>query len=173
MGPDVKMILDNDQKALIEAFHEFDADILIAGGRYLYPALKSRIPFLDINHERDFGYAGYDGIVELARQLSFSINSPVWHQLRADRPAGDRSACRERGGEEETMATIIHSHALLLQHQQRRGGELLRDRPDRVTRRGARRPSRRQIRRAERLGVDQLATRHHGYGDARRTGDAQ
>ena len=70
MGPDAKMISDNDQKALIDAFHEFDADILIAGGRYLYPALKSRIRFLDINHERDFGYEGYDGIVELARQLS-------------------------------------------------------------------------------------------------------
>ena len=86
MGPDAKMISDNDQKALIDAFHEFGADILIAGGRYLYPALKSRIPFLDINHERDFGYAGYDGIVELARQLSFSVNSPVWRQVRAERP---------------------------------------------------------------------------------------
>ena len=86
MGPDAKMISDNDQKALIDAFHDFGADILIAGGRYLYPALKSRIPFLDINHERDFGYEGYDGIVELARQLSFSVNSPVWRQVRADRP---------------------------------------------------------------------------------------
>ena len=71
---------------MIDAFHEFDADILIAGGRYLYPALKSRIPFLDINHERDFGYEGYHGIVELARQLSFSVNSPVWRQVRAGRP---------------------------------------------------------------------------------------
>ena len=36
--------------------------------------------------QRDFGYEGYDGIVELARQLSFSVNSPVWRQVRADRP---------------------------------------------------------------------------------------
>jgi len=86
MGPDAKMISDNDQEALIQTFHEFGADILIAGGRYLYPALKSRIPFLDINHERDFGYAGYDGIVELARQLAFSVNSPIWSQVRAPSP---------------------------------------------------------------------------------------
>ncbi|NTV09530.1 MAG: nitrogenase iron-molybdenum cofactor biosynthesis protein NifE [Zoogloea sp.] len=86
MGEDATMIDDNDQAALMAACKEHGADILIAGGRYLYPALKSRIPFLDINHERDFGYAGYTGSVELARQLAYSINSPVWQQVRR-RPA--------------------------------------------------------------------------------------
>ncbi len=67
MGPDARMISDNDQTALIAAFHECEADILIAGDRYIYPALKSRIPFLDIDHVRRIGYAGYDGLIELAR----------------------------------------------------------------------------------------------------------
>jgi nitrogenase molybdenum-cofactor synthesis protein NifE len=57
-------------------------DILFAGGRYLYPALKSRIPFLDINHERDFGYEGYTGIVELARQIALAVDNPIWRQIR-------------------------------------------------------------------------------------------
>lgn len=86
MGEATRMLPDNDQHAVIDAVHEYGADILIAGGRYLYPALKARIPFLDINHERDFGYAGYTGMVELARQLSFAINSPVWEQVRRPQP---------------------------------------------------------------------------------------
>jgi nitrogenase molybdenum-cofactor synthesis protein NifE len=52
----------------------------------MYTALKARIPFLDINQEREFGYAGYDGMVELARQLVLTIESPVWQQVRRPAP---------------------------------------------------------------------------------------
>ena len=86
MGPDVRMLDDNDQAAVVGACEAHRADILIAGGRYLYPALKSRIPFLDINHERDFGYAGYTGMVELARRLASSLASPIWRQVRRAAP---------------------------------------------------------------------------------------
>ncbi|MDD3484107.1 nitrogenase iron-molybdenum cofactor biosynthesis protein NifE [Azovibrio restrictus] len=82
MGEDTRMIEDNDQAALMATCASYQADILIAGGRYLYPALKSRIPFLDINHERDFAYAGYTGIVELARQIHLAIHNPIWEQVR-------------------------------------------------------------------------------------------
>ena len=86
MGPDARMISDNDQTALIAAFHECEADILIAGDRYIYPTLKSRIPFLDIDHVRRIGYAGYEGLIELARNLDHAVHSPVWAQVRS-RPA--------------------------------------------------------------------------------------
>lgn len=82
MGDDARMIDDNDQAGLMATCQAYQADILIAGGRYLYPALKSRIPFLDINHERDFAYASYTGIVELARQISLAIGNPIWSQVR-------------------------------------------------------------------------------------------
>ncbi|MEJ2396559.1 MAG: nitrogenase iron-molybdenum cofactor biosynthesis protein NifE [Candidatus Thiodiazotropha sp.] len=65
---------------------EHDVDVLIAGGRNMYTALKARIPFLDINQEREFGYAGYTGMVELARQLVLTIESPIWQQVRAPAP---------------------------------------------------------------------------------------
>ena len=77
------MISDNDQTALIAAFHECEADILIAGDRYIYPALKSRIPFLYIDHVRRIGYAGYDGLIELARNIERAVRSPVWAQVRS------------------------------------------------------------------------------------------
>ncbi len=91
MGPDALLISDNDQTALIKTFHDCEADILIAGDRYIYPTLKSRIPFLDIDHVRRIGYAGYDGLIELARNLDRAVHSPVWEQVRTP-PAWARAA---------------------------------------------------------------------------------
>ncbi|HEX8963965.1 MAG TPA: nitrogenase iron-molybdenum cofactor biosynthesis protein NifE [Rhodocyclaceae bacterium] len=86
MGPDARMIDDGSPKALLSAYRDLSADILIAGGRNLYMALKSRIPFLDINQEREFGYAGYAGMPELARQLALTIENPVWEAVRRPAP---------------------------------------------------------------------------------------
>ncbi|QGU33189.1 nitrogenase iron-molybdenum cofactor biosynthesis protein NifE [Thermochromatium tepidum] len=86
MGPDARMIDEGSPKALLSAYHALEADILIAGGRNLYTALKARIPFLDINQEREFGYAGYAGMLELARQLALTLESPVWDQVRRPAP---------------------------------------------------------------------------------------
>jgi nitrogenase molybdenum-cofactor synthesis protein NifE len=92
MGPDTRMIDDGSPKALLGAYHDLKADILIAGGRNLYTALKARIPFLDINQEREFGYAGYSGMNELAKQLALSINSPVWSAVRKPAPWASQNA---------------------------------------------------------------------------------
>jgi len=86
MGEDAKMIDDGSPKVLLSTYKEYGADILIAGGRNLYTALKARIPFLDINQEREFGYAGYTGMIELARQLALTIESPVWDAVRKPAP---------------------------------------------------------------------------------------
>jgi nitrogenase molybdenum-cofactor synthesis protein NifE len=86
MGEDARMIDDGSPKVLLSAYHDYRADILIAGGRNLYTALKARIPFLDINQEREFGYAGYRGMIELARQLALTIDSPVWAAVRQPAP---------------------------------------------------------------------------------------
>lgn len=86
MGEKTKMITDGSPKALIGIVEEYQADILIAGGRNMYTALKARIPFLDINQEREFAYAGYDGMAELARQLALTMESPVWQQVRKPAP---------------------------------------------------------------------------------------
>jgi nitrogenase molybdenum-cofactor synthesis protein NifE len=91
MGDETKMIDDGSPKTLLSTYHAYQADILIAGGRNLYTALKARIPFLDINQEREFGYAGYDGMVELARQLALSMESPVWAAVRKPVPWAKQS----------------------------------------------------------------------------------
>ena len=86
MGEDTLMINDGSPKELIRIVRDYQADILIAGGRNMYTALKAKIPFLDINQEREFGYEGYQGMLELVRQLALTIESPVWQAVRAPAP---------------------------------------------------------------------------------------
>lgn len=86
MGDDVKMLDEGNARVLLKTVDEYQADILIAGGRNMYTALKGRIPFLDINQEREFGYAGYDGMLELVRQLCLTLESPVWEAVRRPAP---------------------------------------------------------------------------------------
>ena len=48
-----------------------------APGRFSRP-LKEQIPFVDINQERHKAYAGYDGLLSLAKQLVHTLQHPVW-----------------------------------------------------------------------------------------------
>lgn len=86
MGEDATMIEDGNPRALIDTLRANGAELLIAGGRNQYTALKARVPFLDINQEREFGYAGYDGMIELARRLCLTIESPIWDSVRSPTP---------------------------------------------------------------------------------------
>jgi len=86
MGDDVKMLDEGNPRVLLQTFSDYQADILIAGGRNMYTALKARIPFLDINQEREFAYAGYDGMLELVRQLCLTLENPVWKAVRKPAP---------------------------------------------------------------------------------------
>lgn len=86
MGDDVKMLDEGNPRVLLQTVSDYKADILIAGGRNMYTALKAKIPFLDINQEREFGYAGYQGMLELVRQLCLTMESPVWEAVRRPAP---------------------------------------------------------------------------------------
>jgi nitrogenase molybdenum-cofactor synthesis protein NifE len=86
MGDDAQMIDRRQPQGAAEGLQGLPADILIAGGRNLYTALKARIPFLDINQEREFGYAGYAGMLELVRQLALTLEAPVWDKVRKPAP---------------------------------------------------------------------------------------
>ena len=44
MGDDVKMLDEGNPRALLRTVEKYRADILIAGGRNMYTALKGRIP---------------------------------------------------------------------------------------------------------------------------------
>ncbi|MBN2751543.1 MAG: nitrogenase iron-molybdenum cofactor biosynthesis protein NifE, partial [Rhodospirillaceae bacterium] len=86
MGENALLIEEGSAPALLQAVTDLRADMLIAGGRNQYTALKARLPFLDINQERDFAYAGYAGMAELARRMALSLESPIWPAVRGTAP---------------------------------------------------------------------------------------
>ncbi len=73
LGPDAPLIEDVSPKNLLKILKERNADILVAGGRNQYLAIKEGYPFVDVNQERHLPYAGYPGLVNLAEQISNSI----------------------------------------------------------------------------------------------------
>lgn len=86
LGKDGIMMEKGNAKKLLEVIAQTNADMLIAGGRNQYTALKARIPFLDINQERHHPYAGYVGMIEMAKELDAALQSPVWAQVRSPAP---------------------------------------------------------------------------------------
>jgi nitrogenase molybdenum-cofactor synthesis protein NifE len=44
------------------------------------------MPWLDNNQERHYAYAGYEGMVDLVREISTPLYNPVWEQVRAPAP---------------------------------------------------------------------------------------
>ncbi len=86
LGNDGIMLEKGNAQELLKLVRDTKADMLIAGGRNQYTALKARIPFLDINQERHHPYAGYMGMVEMARELYEALYSPIWEQIRKPAP---------------------------------------------------------------------------------------
>jgi nitrogenase molybdenum-cofactor synthesis protein NifE len=74
LGENAPLIEDTAPGNLLRLLREKNADMLIAGGRNLYLAVKEGYPFVDVNQERHTAYAGYEGLVNLAEQISNGIN---------------------------------------------------------------------------------------------------
>ncbi|RUS02541.1 nitrogenase iron-molybdenum cofactor biosynthesis protein NifE [Pectobacterium polaris] len=86
MGEDAIMLDEGNARTLLDVAYRYGADLMIAGGRNMYTAYKARLPFLDINQEREHAYAGYRGIVTLAEQLCLTLESPIWAQTHQRAP---------------------------------------------------------------------------------------
>jgi len=50
----------------------------VAGVKERFLAYKMGIAFCDFNHDRTIKFEGYSGMVNFAREVSITINSPVW-----------------------------------------------------------------------------------------------
>ncbi|NOX21066.1 MAG: nitrogenase iron-molybdenum cofactor biosynthesis protein NifE [Nitrospirae bacterium] len=74
LGEDALLVEDVSASNLKKLMIEHKADILIAGGRNLYLAMKEGFPFVDVNQERHSAYAGYEGLVNFARDISNSLS---------------------------------------------------------------------------------------------------
>jgi nitrogenase molybdenum-cofactor synthesis protein NifE len=65
----------NEQAKLIDEHH---IDILLAGGRSLYTALKKRVAFVDVNQEKKVSYGAYGGLENLAIDVCDALANPVF-----------------------------------------------------------------------------------------------
>ncbi len=72
-----------EQAKLID---ETGADLLLAGGRSLYTAIKKGIAFADVNQEKKKSYGGYDGLLNLAEDLKNALQNPVFKNVARRAP---------------------------------------------------------------------------------------
>jgi nitrogenase molybdenum-cofactor synthesis protein NifE len=86
LGQEGIMLEKGGAAELLQVIEKTHADMLIAGGRNQYTALKARIPFLHINQERHNPYSGYGGLLEMAKELDETLHSPVWEEVRRAAP---------------------------------------------------------------------------------------
>ena len=109
MHADAKIIEDTSTAGLLAVMREKMPDLIVAGGKTKFLALKTKTPFLDINHGRSHPYAGYEGMVTFAKQLDMTVNNPIWPALNAPAPweKSDEQAAAE-------LATVSgHGEAFL------------------------------------------------------------
>ncbi len=86
MHQDARIIEDTSSAGLLQVMYDKMPDLIVAGGKTKFLALKTKTPFLDINHGRSHPYAGYEGMVTFARQLDLTVNNPIWPVLNAKAP---------------------------------------------------------------------------------------
>jgi len=86
MHQDASIIADTSTAGLLSVMYEKLPDLIVAGGKTKFLALKTKTPFLDINHGRSHPYAGYDGMVTFAKQLDLTVNNPIWPVLNGKAP---------------------------------------------------------------------------------------
>ncbi|HWI40076.1 MAG TPA: nitrogenase iron-molybdenum cofactor biosynthesis protein NifE, partial [Verrucomicrobiae bacterium] len=98
MHKDARIIEDTSSAGLLQVMYEKMPDLIVAGGKTKFLALKTGTPFLDINHGRSHPYAGYEGMVTFARQLDLTVNNPIWPVLNSPAPW--------EKGEEELVADV-------------------------------------------------------------------
>lgn len=72
------IIDDANPLELKELLRKQKADLLVAGVKERFLAYKLGIAFCDFNHDRTTQFEGFDGMVNFAREVDITINSPVW-----------------------------------------------------------------------------------------------
>lgn len=79
---DTGVIIDDAGALELSAFlAEFQPDVLVGGVKERPLAYKAGKGFVDFNHERKKSFAGYEGMLNFAREVAATVLSPVWPQL--------------------------------------------------------------------------------------------
>ncbi len=78
---------DTNPSELAKFILERDVDLLIGGVKERPIAYKLGVAFCDHNHERKIALAGFEGLVNFAREVHASVTSPIWRFVPRRAPA--------------------------------------------------------------------------------------
>ncbi|MDY6821285.1 MAG: nitrogenase component 1, partial [Deferribacterota bacterium] len=85
LGKNKILIGQESGSKILDLMEKYNIDILLAGGRNKYNSVKGKIPFIDINQEREHAYSGYEGIIRLAKDIYNEICCPVFKIARGEK----------------------------------------------------------------------------------------
>lgn len=81
LGEETLLVLQSEEMKILQLYRERKAELMIVSGRNAYVPLKERIPFFNLDEHTHGGYAGYDGVRRLARDLLDTLEQPVWQMI--------------------------------------------------------------------------------------------
>lgn len=67
---------------LVELMKDKEVDVLVGGVKERPIAYKSGVGFCDFNHERKRFFSGFEGMLNFAREVDATVNTPVWRAYR-------------------------------------------------------------------------------------------
>lgn len=74
-------MVQSDEAKMLQLYRDRKAELMIVSGRNAFVPLKERIPFLNLDEQQHGGYAGYEGVRRLARDLLDTLEQPVWNLI--------------------------------------------------------------------------------------------
>lgn len=82
----VDILMTNPGTEQAKLIDEHNVDILLAGGRSLYTAIKKKVAFVDVNQEKKVSYGAYGGLVNLAKDVCHAVNNRVFKVVGTPEP---------------------------------------------------------------------------------------
>ena len=82
----VKILITDPGTQQAQLIDEHNIDILLAGGRSLYTAIKKKVAFVDVNQEKKVSYGAYGGLVNLAIDVCNAVNNRVFKVVGTNAP---------------------------------------------------------------------------------------
>ena len=82
----VKILITDPGTEQAKLIDEHNIDILLAGGRSLYTAIKKKVAFVDVNQEKKVSYGAYGGLVNLAIDVCNAVNNKVFKVVGTPEP---------------------------------------------------------------------------------------
>lgn len=87
--PGTVLVDDTNPLELAKFIREKKVDLFIGGVKERPIAYKLGVGFCDHNHERQIALAGFEGMLNFAKEVYSSVKSPIWGLLRSGQVARD------------------------------------------------------------------------------------